>query len=147
MFHPQTKDAKNVVNMNTFQFLLKNTPRCANGAPSPFWVSEAEIVVNISDSWNQGAVARVWRIFRLNFAPFSAAVTKSESGPPKWRCGSKTAPTLAGTGLQFGGIRYTGRLALPECAVACKWGLISPELASKLEKYAMLAAWHSQSAT
>ena len=42
---------------------------------------------------------------------------------------------MAGTGLQIREISYAGRLALEECAVARKWGLIRPELASKLEKY------------
>ena len=53
-------------------------------------------------------------------------------------------PTLAGTRLQTIELRYAGRLALEECAVARKWGLVSPELGSKLEKYALLAAWRSQ---
>ena len=46
--------------------------------------------------------------FPPNFAPFFAAVAKSEPGPPEQRCGSRTAHTLAGTCLQIQEIRHSG---------------------------------------
>ena len=44
-------------------------------------------------------MARVWRIFPPDVAPFSAAVATSEIGIARLLCGSQTAPTLAAIGL------------------------------------------------
>ena len=57
-------------------------------------------------------MARVWSIFRRKSASFSAAVGKTEFGPPRLRSGSQIAHSLVAIGLQTQEICYPGRLAV-----------------------------------
>ena len=107
-------------------------------------------------------------MFRPNFVAFLAAVTKSEAGPPTTRCGLRTAPILLATCLDIRELRYSCRLASSialwlangacfccnqppdsritrflmaghqHCGVARKRRILSLELASRLDKYAIL---------
>ena len=55
------------------------------------------------------AVAREWRLLWPKLASKLQKYAILESGHPKKRCGSRTAPTLAGTSLQIREIRYSSR--------------------------------------
>ena len=87
-------------------------------------------------------MARVWNIFRCKSDPFSAAVRKTEFGPPRLRSGSQMALTLVAIGLQTREICYPGRLAarialwLTNCAYFRR--NLPP---NSRNKYAILADW------